>query len=58
MNSQTNQCSTEIKDFLMCRRERDAQIFGAIKMWETQLFSKMAQKDRVEHLKSLEAEKE
>jgi len=31
MNSSPNLCGVETKNYFMCRRERDAQLFGAIK---------------------------
>ena len=34
MNSAENMCGSEAKLYYMCRRERDAQIYSAIKNWE------------------------
>lgn len=31
MNSSTNLCGSQNKNYYMCRRERDAQLFSAIK---------------------------
>ena len=38
MNSSENLCGVEAKHYYMCRRERDAQIYTAIRSWETQNF--------------------
>ena len=41
MNSAENMCGTQAKNYYICKRERDAQIFSAIKSWETDLVTKM-----------------
>ena len=41
MNSPENACGSQAKNYYVCKRERDAQIFGAIKLWETDLIGKM-----------------
>ena len=41
MNSAENMCGVQAKNYYICKRERDVQIFSAIKNWETDLVSKM-----------------
>ena len=45
MKSQQNLCGSEIKDFYICRRERDAQIFSAIKSWEEDQVANIADRE-------------
>jgi hypothetical protein len=44
MNSKTNECGAEAKNYYMCRRERDAQLFTAIKEWEKDTYTKSKNK--------------
>ena len=37
MNTSENLCGIQAKHYYMCRRERDAQIYSAIRKWETDL---------------------
>ena len=55
MNSAENLCGDHAKLFYMCKRERDAQLFEAVKNWEKEEFNKLAmgkeRKDYIEKLK-------
>ena len=41
MNSAENLCGDLAKLFYMCKRERDAQLFEAVKSWEMEEFNKL-----------------
>ena len=44
MNSAQNLCGAQAKKFYVCKRERDAQLFTAIKDWEISDYSSMEDK--------------
>lgn len=55
MNSPENRCGDLAKHYYTCRRERDAQLFSAIKSWETETFSSLKPEARSKYLGELEA---
>mgnify|MGYP000607084326 CR=1 FL=1 len=55
MNSAENLCSSQAKSYYMCRRERDAQIFSAIRAWETEKIT--TEKEPLNYIQAIEQEK-
>ena len=55
MNSSSNLCAVENKNYYMCRRERDANLFGAIERWELAQYGK--QKNKAAYRQELQDQK-
>ena len=55
MNSAENLCANQAKNYYICRRERDAQIYSTIRGWETEKLGK--EKDPAAYVKLIEKEK-
>ena len=53
MNTSTNLCAKQNKQYYMCRRERDAQLFSSIQDWESQKFTKLSKNDKEKYLQGL-----
>ena len=57
MNSAENLCGDHAKLFYMCKRERDAQLFEAVKNWEKEEFNKLTSgKEREDYIEKLKTE--
>ena len=55
MNSAENLCGSQAKLYYMCRRERDAQIFSAIRSWETEnIVATSSEQDKAAYIQSIE----
>ena len=60
MNSAENLCGSQAKHYYMCKRERDAQIFTAIRTWEIEKFQEKDLKKedvREDYIGKIESEK-
>ena len=45
-DKQSNMCGWENKQYYMCRKERDAQIFKSIEQWEIEKVQNLESKDK------------
>lgn len=57
MNSPENRCGEYAMQYYVCRRERDAQIFSAVKSWETETFTNLKPDARAQYLADLEVKR-
>ena len=59
MNSAENLCGLHAKHYYMCRRERDAQVFSAIKRWEQEYLASSVKEPaaREAYIKQVEEER-
>ena len=58
MSAPENYCGEQAKRYYQCRRERDAQIFTAIKIWETEKVRSMKKEEQLKYIESLKLKKQ